>query len=208
MAKPTNRDKILNDGLAVVLRRGFGGASVRDIVRAAGVPQGSFTNHFVSKEAFGLEVLERYFAGTAALLERTLRNDALAPLVRLRAFIEASEHRLGAQGIEHGCLYGNLSGEAIGHSEPLRARLAAIFDELRAALSSCLRAAVARGDLSASLDADGVAEFIVGGLQGAILLAKVQRSGLPVERFAQLLFSMVLRRPDGQQSAPHRHETT
>ena len=54
MAKLTNRDKILSAGVRVVHERGFGGASVRDIVQAAGVPQGSFTNHFATKDAFGL----------------------------------------------------------------------------------------------------------------------------------------------------------
>ena len=57
MPKPSHREKILTEGLRVVHERGFAGASVRDIVQAAGVPQGSFTNHFASKEAFGLEVL-------------------------------------------------------------------------------------------------------------------------------------------------------
>src|SRR5450631_533208 len=51
MPKPSNREKILTEGLRVVHARGFGGASVRDIVEAAGVPQGSFSNHFASKEA-------------------------------------------------------------------------------------------------------------------------------------------------------------
>jgi TetR/AcrR family transcriptional repressor of nem operon len=196
MAKTTNRDKILIDGLTVVLRRGLGGASVRDIVQAAGVPQGSFTNHFVSKEAFGLEVLERHFAGTAALLESTLRNEAMAPLARLRAFIAASRQRLDDDGIAHGCLYGNLCGEAIGHSEALRLRLAAILGEIGGALAACLRAAMARGELPRPIDADSVAEAVVGGLQGAMLLAKVQRSGAPIARFEQLLFSRVLGRPD------------
>jgi len=45
MARPANREKILTAGLRVVHERGFGGASVRDIVQAAGVPQGSFTCH-------------------------------------------------------------------------------------------------------------------------------------------------------------------
>ncbi len=85
MAKPSNRDKILTEGLRVVHERGFGGASVRDIVQAAGVPQGSFTNHFASKEAFGLEVIDRYFANATNTMRETLRNDALPPLQRLRA---------------------------------------------------------------------------------------------------------------------------
>ena len=55
MSKSSNREKILTEGLRVVHERGYTGASVRDIVEAAGVPQGSFTNHFISKEAFCLE---------------------------------------------------------------------------------------------------------------------------------------------------------
>jgi TetR/AcrR family transcriptional repressor of nem operon len=35
-----------------MFRGGYNGTSVRDIVAAAGVPQGSFTNHFRTKEAF------------------------------------------------------------------------------------------------------------------------------------------------------------
>ena len=45
-----------------MFRSGYEGATVRDICAAAGAPQGSFTNHFRSKEAFAQEVLDRYFA--------------------------------------------------------------------------------------------------------------------------------------------------
>jgi TetR/AcrR family transcriptional repressor of nem operon len=54
MPKPSHREKLLEAGFEVVLERGYCGASVRDIVQAAGAPQGSFTNHFTSKEAFCL----------------------------------------------------------------------------------------------------------------------------------------------------------
>lgn len=196
MSKPNNRQKILNEGLKVVHQQGFGGASVRDIVQAAGVPQGSFTNHFASKEAFGLEVLDLYFTSTHDLLEATLRNDALRPLARLRDFIGANRDRLSEEGMENGCLYSNMSGEAVDHSEPIRIKLDGIFDQVRKALSYCLCAAMAAGELPKSIDPESVAEFIVGGLQGAIMLSKVQRSAVPVERFEQLLFNMVLGRPD------------
>src|SRR5713226_5036596 len=78
MPKPSHRDKLLAAGLHVVLEQGYCGASVRDIVQAAGVPLGSFTNHFRSKEAFSLEVLERYFTLVRENIEKTLRNDATA----------------------------------------------------------------------------------------------------------------------------------
>src|SRR5229473_3711798 len=90
MGKVSNKDKILANGLKVVLERGYVGASVRDIVEAAGVPQGSFTNHFASKEAFSLEILDLYFANSRVVIGETLRNDALPPLGRLRAYVDAS----------------------------------------------------------------------------------------------------------------------
>src|ERR1700744_5908848 len=94
MARLANLEKILTEGLRVVHERGFAGASVRDIVQAAGVPQGSFTNHFATKEAFGLEIIELYFERSRAVIDATLRNDALPPLQRLRAYIDANKNRL------------------------------------------------------------------------------------------------------------------
>jgi TetR/AcrR family transcriptional regulator, transcriptional repressor for nem operon len=116
MAKPSNREKLLSEGLRVVHARGFAGASVRDIVEAAGVPQGSFTNHFASKEVFCLEILDLYFNDVRAMIERTLRNDALPPLDRLRAFIDAQIKDLNRIGWRNGCLIGNFSAEASEHS--------------------------------------------------------------------------------------------
>ena len=75
MPKPSHRETLLTAGLQVVFERGYCGASVRDIVQAAGVPQGSFTNHFRSKEAFCLEVLERYFDLVRQNIEKTRRGD-------------------------------------------------------------------------------------------------------------------------------------
>src|ERR1700744_728705 len=87
MARPSHKETLVSEGLRLVHQRGFGASSVRDIVQAAGVPQGSFTNHFGSKEALGLEVLERYREMTSPAVRATLRNDALPPLRRLRAWI-------------------------------------------------------------------------------------------------------------------------
>src|SRR5579862_4127507 len=112
MSRPSNKEKLLSDGLQLVHKRGFGASSVRDIVQAAGVPQGSFTNHFASKEAFGLEILERYHEMTSDAVKATLRNDALPPLRRLRAWIERQLEYLRREDMRRGCLYGNMAAEA------------------------------------------------------------------------------------------------
>ncbi len=193
MAKPSNREKILTEGLRVVHARGFGGASVRDIVEAAGVPQGSFTNHFASKEAFGLEIIELYYARSREVIRETLRNDLLPPLQRLGAYIDAAKARLSKDNMRNGCLFGNFTAEASDHSEMIRRRLIEIFADVQESVAYCLRAAVQAGELPPDFDCNEVAGFVVSSMQGANLMSKAQRSTVPVERFKKILFEMVLR---------------
>jgi TetR/AcrR family transcriptional regulator, transcriptional repressor for nem operon len=192
MSKISNRDRILTDGLQVVLERGYVGASVRDIVEAAGVPQGSFTNHFASKEAFSLEILDRYFAHSRVVMADTLRNEALLPLKRIRAYIDASIAAIKNHGTKNGCLVGNFAAEASDHSEIIRKRVADIYAEVREAMTDCLKAAVKEGELSKSFKTGEVATFIVTGLQGAWLVSKVERDLAFAENFKKTLFSTVL----------------
>ena len=192
MSKPSNREKILTEGLRVVHERGYTGASVRDIVEAAGVPQGSFTNYFISKEAFCLEFLDLYFRDVRAMIQRTLRNDSLPPPKRLHAFVDAQLNYLKRNGWRNGCLIGNFSAEASEHSEVIRNRIVQIFEEMRQSVAYCLRAAVKSRDLSRQNDCDELAGFLIASLQGAILQSKVERTAVPIERFKRLLFSTVL----------------
>src|SRR5882757_10397015 len=137
MSRISNRDRLLESGRKVVLERGYVGASVRDIVEAAGVPQGSFTNHFDSKEAFSLEVLDLYFEDSRVVIGETLRNDALPPLKRLRAFFDANITSIRDHDVKNGCLVGNFAAEASDHSEIIRKRLSEIYTELREAIVYC-----------------------------------------------------------------------
>ena len=193
MPKPSHREKLLAAGLQVVLEQGYCGASVRDIVQAAGVPQGSFTNHFRSKEAFCLEVLERYFTIVRENIDKTLRNDSTPPLKRLRAWVDLQIRYLEQAGMRNGCLIGNYSVEASDHSEAIRQRLVEIFKEIQESVVYCLRAAVTAGELSSTTDCDELAHFLYASHHGAILQSKVERTSVPIKRFKKVLFSTVLR---------------
>jgi len=192
VGKPTNRDKILAKGLRVVHQRGLAGASVRDVVEAAGVPQGSFSNHFASKEAFGVEILDLYFGFTRKVLAETLNNTDLQPLRSLEAYIDANQAFLEQWGVENGCLYGTYAAEITGHDEPIRCRLVEIFNIIQDSLEACLKAAVKAGDLPKGFKCKEVGDFIVSS-QGAILLSKGKRDTSPVTKFKRVLFSSILR---------------
>jgi TetR/AcrR family transcriptional regulator, transcriptional repressor for nem operon len=193
MSRPSNREKILAEGLRIVHERGFAGASVRDIAQAAQVPLGSFTNHFASKEAFGLEILELYFARSHALVDETLRNDALPPLQRIALYIDRTMAKLHDKDMRSGCLLGNFGAEVTDHCETMRLRLIEIFEEVRQSLIHALHAAVAGGDLPADFDCEDAAGFMFSALQGAILVSKTLRSDIPMQRYKRQVFGKILR---------------
>ncbi|WP_285630166.1 TetR/AcrR family transcriptional regulator [Actinoallomurus iriomotensis] len=192
MARASNKEQILREGLEVVRRRGFAGAGVREITGAAGVPQGSFTNHFASKEAFGLEIVDRYFADLLTVVDATLEDPGRPPLDRLRAYFDAVSERLEERGWQHGCLIGNMSLEAAEHSEAIRVRLTEIFTRWREPFARCLREADAAGQIRLDVPALDMADFLLASWQGAILRMKVERSPEALRRFHRITFATVL----------------
>src|SRR5260370_38327490 len=160
MARPSLREKILTEGFHVVLEQGYCGATVRDIVRAAGVPQGSFTNHFESKEAFCLELLIRYFAMVQQNITKTLGNDSLKPLHRLRQWFVIQFDFLKQADFRNGCLIGNFSADVGAHSDTINAKLIEMYAEIHGSVVYCPKAAVKSGELPATTDCNELAPFL------------------------------------------------
>src|ERR1700685_2792635 len=76
MAKYDTKEKIIQAALKALLEKGFNGVGVQEITEQAGVPKGSFYNHFESKDALGVEIVERYGVGStrrAVLTDKTVR---------------------------------------------------------------------------------------------------------------------------------------
>jgi TetR/AcrR family transcriptional repressor of nem operon len=174
-----------------VHERGYGGASVRAIVKAAGAPQGSFTNHFASKEQFGLEVLDLYFGLIQTVIEQTLRNEKLSPLKRLKAYFDIHIASIESHGSKRGCMFGNTSAEATDENEALRLRVVEMLDDVTASVEYCLKEAVKAGELPAATKVKELAAFITSSFQGAILMSKAYRSVVPIERFKKVLLSYI-----------------
>lgn len=176
-----------------MLRKGYAASSVRDVVADAGVPQGSFTNHFRSKEAFGRDVLDLYFHNVRSLVSQALDDESLRPRQRLQHYLDIITGRLESDGFERGCLIGDFSLEAAPVSEMLRSRLSAIFLEWRDRFADCIREAQSAGEIDSTFTPEDLADFLLSSWEGAILRMKVERNALPLERFKRIAFATVFK---------------
>jgi TetR/AcrR family transcriptional repressor of nem operon len=193
MSRASYRERILNAGLKVMFQSGYEGATVRDICAAAGAPQGSFTNHFRSKEAFAQEVLERYFANLQGLVREALEDKSLTPRQRLQRYLDIISGVLAEAKWNRGCLIGDFSLETTSRSRLLRRRLEAIFEEWRAPFASCIAEAQTIGEIDSRFDPMDLAEFLLSSWEGAILRMKVERGPAALERFKKIVFQTVFK---------------
>ena len=201
MNKPSFREDILNAGLKVMFRSGYHGATVRDICAAAGAPQGSFTNHFRSKEAFAQAVLDRYFANLQGTVKKALNDKTLTPRQRLKRYLDIISGVLAGDKWNRGCLIGDFSLETTGESKPLRQRLQAIFQEWSAPFASCIAEAQAIGEIDSAFDPMDLADFLLASWEGAILRMKVERGPAALDRFKNIVFQTIFKESKNE-SAP------
>jgi TetR/AcrR family transcriptional repressor of nem operon len=190
MTKPNFRDQILTAGLEALHSRGFNATSVQDITEAAGVPKGSFYNHFASKEDLGAAVVEQYTLRTAK--RRAILADVrLAPMARIRSYFEAMVALPKYPGAP-GCLLGNFGAELSNQSPAIRERVSAAFEDWSLTLARVIEEAQSAGDLKTDIPAKATAAFLIDAWEGAVLRAKVEQSRAPLEAFLEMTFARIL----------------
>jgi TetR/AcrR family transcriptional repressor of nem operon len=191
MPKPNVRDEILAAGVDTLHRQGFNATSVQDITDAAGVPKGSFYNHFESKEALGAEVVQRFMENRRARLA-ILRDGGMAPLTRLRKYFEGLNQVLAKSNYSYGCLLGNFGAELSDQSPLIRERLAKAFEEWSKLIANVIAESQAAGDMSKNFSPKTLAGFFLNGWEGALLRARVDKSRAPLDQFLEVSFTKVL----------------
>jgi len=191
MAKPNVKEQIVTASLGLLHSKGFNATSVQDITDAAGVPKGSFYNHFASKEALGMEVLQRYSARSADIAAM-LRDPALPPLERIRQYVDRMIEANAAYDFNCGCMLGNFSAELASQVPGMRAVLQASFAQWGAVLAAAIAEGQADGSIANPQPADELAAFIIDAWQGAVLRSKAEHSVEPLQRFSRMVLRRIL----------------
>lgn len=195
MKASATRDKLILAGAELIAEHGYNATGINAVLKASGVPKGSFYHYFASKEDFGLAVIDDFAAEYDDRLAAILGDETVAPLERLRRYFEAGRVDMATCDHSRGCLIGNLGQELSAHSEVFRERLNRILRRWERRFVGCLAAAREAGDIEADLDPEELAGFILAGWEGAILRAKTVKSVEPMQRFEDVLFARLLCRP-------------
>ncbi|MEU9318289.1 TetR family transcriptional regulator C-terminal domain-containing protein [Streptomyces sp. NPDC048295] len=187
MPRLSVREQLIDAAYDHLHEHGFAGSAVKDITYAAGVPKGSFYNHFDSKEAMATEVMRRYSAdqGTEILMDRSM-----APLDRIRAHFAYVAARLERYEYARGCLIGNLGAELSSENSTIRDAVDSSLNCWVVRLASALEEARTTGSLTSDVDGVTLARFLVNAWEGAAIRAKISRNRAPVDDFTAVFESL------------------
>jgi TetR/AcrR family transcriptional repressor of nem operon len=182
------RDQILNAASRLIHVQGYQSTSLDDVLRESGVGKGNFYYYFKSKEDLGYAIIDRI---RRAFVERGLGpafgDTDVDPVGQLHAFFDRVLDSQRQRNCVGGCAMGNLACELSDVHEGFRQQLAGIFDVYRDHLAEAIRRGQQSGRLRPDADAVRVAQFLVGALEGAILLGKVTRDITVIERCVEEL---------------------
>jgi TetR/AcrR family transcriptional repressor of nem operon len=188
LARPSSRNAIFEAGMNLFIERGFHACSVQDITDSAGVPKGSFYNHFKSKEALAAEIVTEYGKGNT---DRSILTNPAAPaLTRLKKHFAALNEYFSR--CNDGCLVGKFMAEVSDDTPQIRERLLKVLSVWGEQISSAVAEGQEEGTIRSDLKAGDLAAFLIDSYEGAILRTRVEKSPRALKSFVKVVFSSIL----------------
>lgn len=168
----SKQEQILDVAEAIVRSRGYNAFSYADIAAEVGTSKASLHHHFATKSALGLHLVTRFTNNVLQALEQidTVHSSAL---IKLREYARLYE---GAMEENQMCLCGMLAAEHETLSEAMQVAINDFFDGHESWLEQVLISGRESGELAFDGEASVHAQAIVSSFQGALLVAKSQRS--------------------------------
>ncbi len=181
------KEHIIEVATRLMHLRGFNHTSVDEVLKESGVGKGNFYYYFKSKEELGYAIIEnnlRRFSDRVLSKAFGNRHD---PLTQIDDFLDIILELHRQRNCLGGCPMGNMAMEMSDIHEGFRKRFQEIFESWREQVAEAFLRAKDSGRLTDTIDPTWLAQFIIAGVEGAILLTKVKKDIKVLENcFGQL----------------------
>jgi TetR/AcrR family transcriptional repressor of nem operon len=174
------RQHILETGLGIFAGKGFASVGLNELLKAAGVPKGSFYHYFESKEQYGQALLEDYFERYLGDIDSLFAAEAASSHERLMRYWQRWLDKQCDDCAEQKCLVVKLAAEVADLSDAMRLTLRDGTDRIVDRIAAVIEAGVADASLP-RLDARPTAQMLYQLWLGASLLGKLNRNSQSLE---------------------------
>lgn len=186
------RQHILDQGKAIITRKGFAGVGLNEILAAAAVPKGSFYHYFKSKELFGEAMLADYVQDYLAEMDVVLGQPGQGAARSLMDYWASwTSASLDGSGCDCRCLVVKLSSEVADMSEPMRMTLLDGTNRIIARLALAIAQGRVDDTLPSVADPAHMASALYQLWLGAAMLTKLRRDDSALKTAWQSTLTML-----------------
>jgi TetR/AcrR family transcriptional repressor of lmrAB and yxaGH operons len=164
--------------------RGYAATSFHDVIARSGAPRGSIYHHFPGgKEQLAAEALQWYAGRMREKLAETTAKDSVEAI---EGFLRASREAMRRTGFRAGCPVAAVALDLSPDDERLHEVVQSAFRDWQRVLAKSLER-----DGLPTAPARQLASFVIATVEGALLLARVERSLTPIDDITAQLMAYV-----------------
>src|ERR1700743_2703902 len=166
------RQRIIEEAAPIFNQRGYAGCSMQDVMEATGLEKGGIYRHFESKEELAAEAFD--YAWNFTLSKRRIHLDSIPNHAdKIKQHIAIFVERAGLPG---GCPLLNTAVDSDNGNPVLRDRVRKALRNWKSMLASLIEEGIQAGDIRHDIDACAVANRVIGNLEGAMLIGRIERN--------------------------------
>jgi len=171
--KQDTKQKIIQAGAQIIHRKGYNHTGIQEVLKAAGVPKGSFYFYFKNKEDFGLHVIDFFNNMLLEMVEPVISNKSISPVQRLENLFDMFIEMFKTLNYTCGCPIGNLSQEMGDLSPAFSAKLTESVKLMVQMYKDILDEAKNKGQINKGINTRETADFIVSSWHGSLIRMKI-----------------------------------
>lgn len=196
--KPT-RDKILAESRDLVLKNGFSGTSIDNIIEKTGITKGAFFYHFKTKNILAKSLIEEFAREDISYMDEALKKteplkgDALNRLLQfVQEFIDMFEDLAEPPP---GCLYASYLSESDRFDNEIMEFISSTFLLWRTTFEVLIKNVLEENDTKIDVDIASLADMLVVIFEGSYVVSKAvneadltKKQLIHLKNYFQLLF--------------------
>lgn len=164
-------DEALDKAMKVFWQKGYANTSIEDLVNATGVNRYGLYDEFENKHGLFLAALDHYQNAVVGMLFGIVERPD-ASLAEIRAYFEKLLELSTSEMGKLGCLMANSASEVAPHDKRAANKVEKFRARLQLGFKNALSNAKITGKLSAQVDAEQVADFLTGIMQGLSVMTR------------------------------------
>ena len=172
--------RLTEAGRELFSRQGYNATGIQQITDHAGVPKGSFYNHFESKEVFAVAIIGQYAEHLQRSWQAMMAAAPPQPMTAIRYVFAQMIAYHERKELQSGCLVGNFAAEMALSSDTCREGLLTAQLAWRERLAGMIEKAQSAGEIRADLPAPVLSALAWDTWEGALLRMKLEKSTTPL----------------------------